>query len=256
MTVAGGSNAPGARTSAASGRRRRSGSRGRRGVSEVVGFVLVFAVVFAGVGAVYAGGFDALSAVEDRQQVASAERAFLVLSESVDDVRSGTVGRTWVVSPGTGRLQVDPGPAVTIRGNGSTRRIETSALTYRADGTRITHEAGGVFRVDGGDSVVRHEPAVACRPGAGVSIISVATLRADRAAIDADGPVEVTLRPTSTTSWRADRATVNVTTSAAREAWSRHLERSGWNETDAGTYGCDADRTVIRRTTVRVRFVT
>ena len=217
--------------------------------------MLVFAVVFAGIGAVQVAGFDALSEVREREQAASAEQAFLALAGSIDEVRSGSVARTATVEPGTGRLQVGTGPTVTLHANGSTRRVETGALTYRTAGTSVTHEAGGVFRVDGDDAVLLREPSVACRPAADVAILSVTTLRTNRTGIDADGPVEVVLRPTSTAAWRVDRVAVNVTPSDASEAWARHLERSGWNETAPGTYGCDANRTVLRRTTVRVRFV-
>lgn len=226
-----------------------------RGSSEVIGFVLVFALVFAGVGAVYAAGFDTLADVRDRQQVESGERAFVVLSGTLDDVQFGDVGRSGTISLGSGRLQVERGPTVTVVSNGTRRRIETGALTHRTSGAALTLENGGVFRADGDASVLLREPTVTCRPGSDAAMVSVVSLRSDRGGIDADGPVAVVARPGSTRVWPADRVGIDVSRSANRNAWARYLERTGWTATGPATYGCDADRAFVRRTTVRLRFV-
>lgn len=226
-----------------------------RGTSEVIGFVLVFALVFAGVGAVYTAGFDTLAEVRDREQVGSAERAFVVLSGTLDDVQLDGVGRSGTLSLGSGRLRVEAGPTVTAVSNGTGRQIDTGALTYRTSAGAMTLASGGVFRADGDASALRREPTMACRPGSDAAVVSVANLRSDRAGIDADGPVTVVARPESTSVWHADRVTLDVSRSAHRDAWARYLERTGWNATGPATYACDADRALVRRTSVRLRFV-
>ena len=65
-----------------------------RGVSDVVGFVLVFALVTATVGVVYTTGIQGLTGSRDVERVNNAERAFDVFANNVDDViRRGAPSR-------------------------------------------------------------------------------------------------------------------------------------------------------------------
>lgn len=228
---------------------------GRRGTSEVVGFLLVFSIVFAGIGVVQTAGFDTVSELRDRERVESAELAFATLSGHLDDVRSGGVPRATTLALGSGRLAIEDGPTLMVRVNGTVRTVETTTLAYRLGRTRLTYASGGVIRADGGESVVRREPAMACRRETSTAVVSVVTFHPSDATIDTDGPVEIVARPRSTSAWVADQVSVNVSPGADDGAWGRYLEATGWNDTDAPSYSCDADHTVVRRVAVAVRFV-
>jgi hypothetical protein len=57
-----------------------------RAISEVLGFMLVFALVVAVVGIISVAGFGTLEDVRDGEQVRNAERAFDVLADNMDDI--------------------------------------------------------------------------------------------------------------------------------------------------------------------------
>jgi len=227
-----------------------------RGASEVVSFVLVFAVVFAGVGVVQTAGLDTLGNVRDQHRTDSAERAFLTLSGSIDDVRRGAPGRSGTLRLGSGRLVVEAGPAVTVDDGGGNRTFGTGTLSYRVDSTSVSYASGGVFRADRDGSVVLREPATACRRGpANATIVSVVAFHSRRGGIDTDGPASVVLRTVDTATWEVDQVELNVSTTRNGPAWGRYLVRNGWTETAPSTYACGGNRTYVRRTTVDVRFV-
>lgn len=229
---------------------------GERGVSEVVGFVLVFAVVFAGVGVIQTAGFETVADVRDRERAASAERAFMTLAGNVDDVRHGAPGRSTSLRLGPGRLQVVAGPTVTVVEDGTRRSFATGGLSYRVDSASTTYASGGVFAGDADGSVVHREPALACRPGStDASIVSVVTFRPAAAGVDTDGPVSVVTRENGTSASSVDEVVLNVSGTPHADAWGRSLARAGWNETGPSTYSCAANRSRVHRTTVDVRFV-
>jgi len=63
-----------------------SGRTADRGVSEVIGFVLIFSLITLSVGAVYVVGFGGLQDARDAEQLTNVERAFDVLADNIDDI--------------------------------------------------------------------------------------------------------------------------------------------------------------------------
>lgn len=57
-----------------------------RGVSEVIGFVLIFSLITLSVGTVYVVGFGGLQDARDTEQLRNVERAFDVLADNIDDI--------------------------------------------------------------------------------------------------------------------------------------------------------------------------
>lgn len=57
-----------------------------RGVSEVIGFVLIFSLITLSVGTVYVVGFGGLQDARDAEQLTNVERAFDVLADNIDDI--------------------------------------------------------------------------------------------------------------------------------------------------------------------------
>lgn len=231
-------------------------SRSDRGASEIVGFALVFAIIFAGVGAVYVGGSETLSTVHDRQQTAGAEEALIVLQHSLTDVRTADVRRTGTLAPGQGRLTVDPGPTVSVVENGTVQTFVSEGLSYRTADRRLSIASGGVFRGYEDRSIVAEDPEFVCRPAANVAIVTATAFQSNRAGIDVDSPFQVRFVPVSRTTWQPDRVSVNVSGASNRDAWRRYLSVDGWSSTGPSTYECPADEVIVRLTVVRVQFVT
>ena len=237
-----------------------------RGVSHVVGYVLVFAVVMASVGVLYGSGVGTLEGVRDAEQVDNAERAVVALAQNFEAVDRGHApGRAGEVRLGGGRLAVDETTEFRVRvergGTVVQERLGVGALVYEYDDTAIRYEAGGVFRVGEGGSVLARRPAFDCTDDrALVSTVSVRATDGTEAVSEDDTVVVVgrraeaaTVFPRSVTPQTEGDATVRfeVVASPSAEAWGRYLTDNGWTRS-GDTYECTADRAFVRRTILDV----
>lgn len=132
-----------------------------RGVSNVVGYVLVFSLITLTIGTVFAVG---LSGVEDRQEaerVANVERAFDVLDDNLRDIqRYEDPSRSTEIRLNDGTLSLSDRTLVQLR-NGSggvVNEWEPHTLAYTNGDTTIAYETGAWFRSDGDAAVMRSEP--------------------------------------------------------------------------------------------------
>lgn len=241
--------------------------RDRRGVSETVGFVLVFSLVLLTVGTVFTVGYGGLQDVRDAERVNNAERAFDVLADNLEDITArgapsrGTEIRLAEASIGTGTPTL-----LNVSGyeNDSTAftpiNYSMDPVVYEADGTRIRYAAGAVTRVQADGSALLREPgfvlsdrrvilpivelSVADREIAGSRTVLVRAERYSRE-IDVDRS-------------GMDRLELDITSPAAG-AWKRYAEAQGMNcsSPDDGQISCateDLDRVQIVEFTIRVTF--
>ncbi|WP_135805207.1 DUF7289 family protein [Halorussus marinus] len=238
-----------------------------RGVSNVVGFVLVFAVVVVSIGALYGSGIGSLEGVRDAEQVNNAERAVAALAQNFEAVHRGRApGRAGEVRLNGGTLSINEttGFRVTVAHDGDvvTEDVGVGALVYRYDDTAIRYEAGAVFRQADGGSVLVRRPAFECSDDrALVSTVSVRPT-ADTASVTSDGTVVVvgrraeasTVFPRTATAQTDDEDTVvrfEVASSANRDAWDRYLTDNGWVRS-GDRYECTTARAFVRRTVLSV----
>lgn len=142
--------------------RDRRTAAGGRAVSDVLGFVLVFALVTATVGVVYTTGMAGLEDAREDERVENAERAFDVLAANVDDeVRRGALSRATEIRLADATLTY--GDPVTLNatfvGSGDSYAIDVRPVVYEASGGTVVYAAGAVFREgDGGARMVREPP--------------------------------------------------------------------------------------------------
>lgn len=237
-----------------------------RGVSHVVGYVLVFAVVITSIGVLYGSGVGSLEQARDIEQVDNAERAVVALAQNFEAVHRGHApGRAGEVRLGGGSLGVDETTEfrVEVSSDGTVvqRNVGHGSLVYEYDDTAIRYEAGGVFRRGGGGSVLVRRPAFDCTDDR--ALVSTISLRptSDAGTIAKDGTVVVegrraestTVFPRSASPQTDADATVRfaVVSSANGDAWDRYLTDNGWTRS-GGWYECTADRAFVRRTILRV----
>jgi hypothetical protein len=239
-----------------------------RGVSEVVGFVLAFAVILTSVAIVYTAGFGTLVDIRETEQVRGAERAFDALDGNVEDLRSGrapAVGGTIDLADGNLSLAAGSELRVEVVAAGVDTTLPTRALAYRNGRSRVDYENGVVFRSDPGGTVARDGPPLRCAPDA--AVVSVLTLRQDRGGTYAgDTRLQVTVHRNRTrlvyprTRAPGPTTDVNVTVQSRNgEAWRRLLEtESAWRDPDDdGTFTCpDVSEVYVRQVVVDVRFDT
>lgn len=131
-----------------------------RGVSETVGFVLVFSLVVASVGTVYAVGYTGLEDARDGERVDNAQRAFEVLAYNVEDLtHRGAHSRATEIRLAEADLRTGTPTRVNVSGdyrtdNASqemdfyTGNVTLTPLVYRAGGStdRIRYVGGAVLR--------------------------------------------------------------------------------------------------------------
>lgn len=256
-----------------------------RGVSDVIGFILVFSLVISTVAVVYVSGFGGLENARDAERIGNAERAFDVMADNMADMyRTDAPSRKTALNLAGSELYIGEPTTFTVTvgditdagGNTIVYQANSRPLVYDAAGanTEIVYEAGAVIRTDGRNGVLLSEPPVlvtddqvvltyvvlsgsseaSSESVAGDSTVLVRAERQGRNVLvsDDDGsPKEVTFT-VETTDTRAD-------------IWERHLESElassanmdDW-ETPAYSLGdlCDVDASAapVGRSVVTCKF--
>lgn len=139
-----------------------------RGVSEVLGFVLVFALVTGTIGVVFATGISGLENAQYEEKMRNVERAFDVLDDNLQSLHAGSApSRATEVKLYDGRIELGESTELTIvatnTGNTSdnvTIPTVTRPILYVDDeqDTEMAYSVGAVFRTDRGRSVMLSEP--------------------------------------------------------------------------------------------------
>lgn len=199
----------------------------RRGVSETLGFVLVFGIVVSTVAVVYVGGFDALTGARDAQQFANTERAFDVMDSNVEDLAvRGAPSRTTEILLSDGTIYF--GESVTFNVSaGGDDYYETTIrpVVYRTDdGDELVYVNGAIFRQYGDRSVMFDEPRLA---SGNRTLVPYVITRAGSTNASTDNTQRLLVR-TSVTDREVRRFTdtaMNLTITTPRAAaWEQYLE--------------------------------
>lgn len=172
-----------------------------RGVSNVVGYVLVFSLITVTIGAVFAVGITGVEDRREAERVANVERAFDVLDDNLRDVqRYGDPNRATEVRLAGGALSVSGETRVVLADTDETDDVENGTLaewtsrtvTYREGDTTIAYDAGALVRGDGDGSVMLSEPRFVAAAGR-TTVPIVALVRGDGdERVAGDGTVQIT----------------------------------------------------------------
>ena len=143
-----------------------------RGVSEVVGFVLIFSLITLSVGAVYAVGFTGLQDARDAEQLNNVERAFDVLDDNMADiVENDAPNRATEFRLYEADMTVGEPTRITVNIDGSPDSYSVAAypLVYQAQGspTSFRYVGGAVIREDRNGAIFLNEPSFLLRESGG-----------------------------------------------------------------------------------------
>ena len=225
-----------------------------RAVSEVVGFILVFAIIIGSVGILYVTGFGAMEDFQQSEQSQNAERAMEALAENFDDIQrnDGVRYRAGELNLRGGTLATtDDGTNITITaGSDPLWEGEVGSLTYDHEGTTIVYQGGAIIRDDPSGERIARPPAIRCtdeeEPRAVISLL----------VIDEDES-DVSITSASSQEVTADRGEGDVEVYRTEDNVSVSADGGPyedlWNDAFAagGLDNCDGDATsTIRITTI------
>lgn len=225
-----------------------------RALSEVFGFVLVFALIVSAVAVVYVVGFEGLADARDAEQLTNAERAFDVLADNVNDIATGHApNRATEIKLSDAQLRLASGPQMNVTitsgapGTPSYKRnVDPIVYTAERSGTKLVYASGAVIRVDGDSAVLKRRPPMRFREdgSARVAVIPIVQTRSTATQdVAGDAIVLVRAKRASTVLLNTDNVsasgyTVNFTvrsTESRAPVWERHLEErieDGYGVTD------------------------
>ncbi|WP_255196614.1 DUF7289 family protein [Halorarius litoreus] len=151
-----------------------------RGVSEILGFVLVFSLMAASVASVYVVGFSGLEDSRSAEQINNAERAFDVLDDNVDDLHQDRAPHraTEFKLYNAGMYLGEPTRitmTITNVGSAPTFGVTTYPLVYdpQDSATELVYTAGASIREDRGGAIFLDEPGLIFRESGGVRTASL-----------------------------------------------------------------------------------
>ncbi|SDY13336.1 DUF7289 family protein [Halopenitus persicus] len=201
-----------------------------RGVSEVLGFVLVFSLIVASVGIVFTAGLSGLQDVRDAERVTNGERAIDVLAENYDDVLTGAPSRSTQIRLADASLRI--GDPVTFELENETDPLNVSRITFAVDDEAVHFVDGAVIRESPGGAVMLREPSGVLDARTVVHRTRLRTGGVPAVVGGGDRTVQVRLERRGQSSVRVVTAptsvTHNVTTDADTiGAWRRHYESRG-----------------------------
>ena len=249
-----------------------------RGVSDIIAFVLMFAIIITGVGLVSLGAFDNLSEFSDREQIESGERGLSAAAATLDNLhRQSDTRRSFSLALGGGSVYVNESEiGIEVTGTSFDETYLINATEHRFDRSpddiTVAYEGGAVFRRPGYGA--RYEPSLTCEDD--TAIVSLVKLEADNFAVSKGYDSTVTLNPRGlpgespvadlddTLLFSAEvveqnrtyrtlsskDVLVDVSASANPEQWGDYFEAAGgWTATGSGVYSCSGVETVLVRVT-------
>ncbi|MFD1564740.1 hypothetical protein ACFR99_14455 [Haloarchaeobius amylolyticus] len=140
-----------------------------RGVSDVLAFVLVFAMILGSVVLMSTVGLQAMNDYQEFEQSQNTERAMTSLAANFDDVLryDGVTERYGELSLRGGTIRSgSSGTNVTINISGTSNpdhEVNLGTFAYESESGVIAYEGGGLVRKSGdGNSIVLKEPTLTC----------------------------------------------------------------------------------------------
>lgn len=245
-----------------------------RALSDLIGFVLTFAIIIGAVGLVSTFGLSALNDLQQNEQQRNAERSFQILAENFETVTNRNAPeRTSEINLRAGTLRAQNETTIRVQATGSgpgpvanfDRRFFVHSLVYEQGETTLAYESGATFRAARQGEVLVTDPSLVCSGNS--AIVSLVTLEPASERSFGSGTLQVTgalnetrlLYPQNRSGRNGPTAADDVTVtfdSPNREAWVSYLDRqTNWDRVSSDTVVCqNVDRVYVRETSLTVSF--
>lgn len=212
-----------------------------RGVSDVVGFVLIVSLIVSTVGVVYVFGIGGLQDVRDAERVDNAERAFDVLADNMADLhKRDAPSRATEIKLAEADLGFSGDTTINVSvddgGTVAYTRKSVAPIVYSASGreSELYYVNGAVIRTDRNGGVMLSDPTMqfVTQNGERVAVVPIIETRAAGDTGQIGGSTTTLVRTRAVTSGilLSDTGTldvtINVTSTDVQRAvvWERYLE--------------------------------
>lgn len=251
-----------------------------RALSEVVGYILIFSLIFLTVGFVSLNGLPTLDSAKQSEQTKNAERAFDILENNLAEIYGqGAPSRATEISAETGAVELREPVVMNVSLTENTpdenvtfARSEINPIVFTGLGdTEYVYAGGAVFRQVSDESVMLQEPPIDFGDergfitvvrtfgdddlSAGGATVLVRASATRRAVLAAD---------TSLSNNRYKQLTINITGSPRQDNWQEFLESELPDPntsctTGGGSLECEVDLDMsgeeVRQTFVTVQEI-
>lgn len=211
-----------------------------RGVSEVLGYVLVISLVTLTIAMVVTMGIGGLADSQEAEEFNNMERAFDVFSYNTDRmVEQRTPHRATEFRIGSGQMRYDDPINISVSIGGElidNFSVRSDPIVYEHDnGNKIVYESGAVIRVDDSGSRMLTEPTIVSTDSQFL-IHGIRTRPSSGSAHDMQGPGTLLLRKEMIGTDRVfgsaqSSESINISVKSPRaEAWAAFFEDSGFED--------------------------
>lgn len=215
--------------------RQRPGKQ-ERAVSEIIGYILVFALIITSVGLVSIGGIPSFDSARESEQLQNADRAFDVLDTNMVEIYDrGAPSRSTELNAGDAvvetRESVTFNITVTYKdGNVSATEAAVNPIVFSGVGdTEFVYVAGAIIRDQPDANVLRSEPPFKINDKRAVFTLVETT--SDGRQSTEGGTVLVraesvrrSVEVADISGSRIDEITISVSDSPRQEVWERYFE--------------------------------
>lgn len=244
---------------------KRFGIENNEGVSESIGFILIFGLVLTGIALITLYGYPMLMQQESNADVRNMEQTMVVLQNDMKALcfKNVPYKETALQVSGGSLAAVNAtstGPRLNITANGTTTKFSPGMLVYTSDGqdATIALENGAVIRAQAGGSAMIAEPRWFFDKSSGTMVINLIALNGSPMSSTGMGSVRLKLEEPSTTLWDGvpndQKVTVIITDQTFSKAWENYLTGQELEMTgSSGTYTkSDVNRLIIKKYEIQV----
>jgi hypothetical protein len=218
-----------------------------RAVSDVLGYVIIFALALTAVTAVSFAGVGSVQSAQEFQRVENAERAFDIVASNLGDIHRGNApSRATEITIADATLRYGDTTRVNVTATDGTKTTsqvyDVRPLVYETDDDRrVVYEAGATFRERGVNSVVvRNPPFLLTEDRVMIPVVATTANRQSRQASSGTVSVRATSNGANVslaeTGGTYDEVSLTVTSPRAG-AWKQYMEDAGLENRETGTAG-------------------
>lgn len=198
----------------------------KKGVSEVVGYLLTFGIVVAVVGVIYASGMPVVDETKDKSAFQSMETSFLTLQGHTKKVAFGQSPlRTMKFNLIKGSIGAKNNAGI-ITVNG--QPFQFGNIEYTIGTRKVVYELGAVIESTPGGSIIISDPPIFFTNYSGNKNVFISVINVSGGFSAGGGMADMHMRHDNTTVIYSHEenvaVTIDITSSYRNDAWKRYLE--------------------------------